>query len=64
MSLEKQQSLFDEVKWLDSIQAGEDRCGTYSFCSCCVKTAQYPCARAKKKQSCGAIRIAVVHTKR
>lgn len=64
MNLEKQQSIFDDVKWFDSIRAGEDRCGSYGFCGYCNKTAKYPCARAAKKENGGAIRIAVVRIKR
>ena len=60
MTLEKQQQVFDDVKWFDSIQAGMDKCGTYVFCENCCKTAQYPCARAAKKQINGAVRIAVI----
>ena len=64
MTLEKQQRVFDDVKWFDSIHAGFDRCGTYEFCASCKKAASYPCARAAKKHSCGAVRIAVMHKKR
>ena len=64
MTLKQQQVLFDEIKWFDSIEAGEDRCGSYEFWSSCVKTAQYPCARAAKRQASGAGRVAVVRKKK
>lgn len=64
MTYEKQQKLFDDVKWFDSIQAGEDRCGSYEFCVSCKKTLTYPCARAARKHADGTVRVAVVRKKR
>lgn len=64
MTLEQQQRAFDDVKWFDSIQAGEDKCGSYEFCAQCVKTMKYPCARAAKKQSTGGVRIAVTRKRK
>ncbi len=60
MDFQGQQNTFDTVKWYDSIQAGEDRCGTYEFCYKCRKTDEYPCARAAHRHDNGYIRIAVV----
>jgi hypothetical protein len=61
MNLKSQQSIFDDVKWFDSIQAGEDRCGTYAFCKRCRKTDEYPCARAANRMENGYIRVATVY---
>ncbi len=61
MVFEKQQSLFDKEKWYDSIVAGEDRCGTYEFCSSCDKWEEYPCARAMRRYKKGYIRLATVY---
>ena len=64
MTYEKQQQLFDEVKWFDSINAGADMCGTYAFCGKCKKQLTYPCARAQRKyENGGAVRVAVVRKK-
>ena len=49
MDLKKQQEALDEVKWFDSIVAGEDTCGTYDFCSFCDKSLENPCACAMRK---------------
>lgn len=61
MNFRKQQETFDEVKWFDSIQAGEDQCGTYEFCKECRKNEPYPCARAAYRYANGYVRIAVIH---
>ena len=65
MTYEKQQKVFDEVKWFDSINAGADMCGTYEFCAKCKKQLTYPCARAQRKHENGdSVRVAVVKRKR
>ncbi len=46
MDFESQQKKFDDIKWYDSIVAGEDRCGSYEFCEKCNKQEPCPCARA------------------
>ncbi len=46
MDFKSQQEKFDEIKWYDSIVAGEDRCGSYDFCVGCDKKESFPCARA------------------
>ncbi len=46
MDMKFQQEKFDDVKWYDSIVAGEDRCGSYDFCAFCNKDEAYPCANA------------------
>ena len=53
MDFKAQQKEFDNVKWYDSIVEGNDRCGTYVFCGKCVKTEEYPCARAKARYENG-----------
>ena len=63
MTLKEQQMKFDNEKWLASVEAGEDKCGSYSFCDSCIKTATYPCARAARKAS-GAVRVATVRRKK
>ena len=60
MSLKSEQKKFDDVKWYDSILAGEDRCGSYEFCNQCEKETVYPCARAMQKQKTGYVRIGVL----
>ena len=62
MMLKEQQMRFDNEKWLASVAAGEDKCGTSSFCDNCVKTVSYPCARAARKAS--AVRVATVRRKK
>ena len=65
MTYEKQQEVFDVVKWIDSVNAGCDMCGTYEFCHCCNKALKHPCARASKMHSqSGAVRVAVIRKKR
>ncbi len=49
MDLKNQQKTFDDIKWYDSIVAGEDRCGSYDFCQNCNKDEAFPCARAKER---------------
>ena len=61
MTLKKQQDKFDDVKWFESIQMGEDKCGTYPFCQQCCKDEPYPCARAAHRYQNGYIRVAVIH---
>ena len=46
MDFREAQLEFDNVKWFDSIIAGEDRCGSYDFCEDCDKEEEDPCARA------------------
>ncbi len=46
MDFKSEQEKFDGVKWYDSIVAGEDRCGSYDFCTFCNKEESEPCARA------------------
>ncbi|MBQ8428711.1 MAG: hypothetical protein IJX30_01270 [Clostridia bacterium] len=53
MDFKTQQQEFDNVKWYDSILEGNDRCGTYVFCDKCIKTEEYPCARAKARYESG-----------
>lgn len=60
MDFKKRQDQFDNVKWYDSILAGEDKCGTYEFCGQCRKDEPYPCARAQHRHSNGYIRLAVI----
>lgn len=55
------QAEFDEKKWVDSIIAGEDRCGTYEFCVKCKKAESEPCARAKYRYDNPYTRLAVIH---
>ena len=61
MDFRQQQAIFDDVKWYDSIVAGEDRCGTYDFCVECDKGQTYPCARAAFRHQKGYVRIAVIY---
>ena len=60
MNFQQQQDAFDTVKWYDSIQAGEDKCGTYAFCAKCRKEDEFPCARAAYRYDNKFIRIAIV----
>ena len=61
MDFKNRQKVFDTVKWFDSIQAGEDRCGTYEFCGECRKKEKNPCARAARRYEKKYIRIATVY---
>ena len=63
MTLKEEQMKFDNEKWYASIVAGEDLCGTYSFCVYCKKTLTYPCARAARK-SAAPVRVATVRKKK
>lgn len=64
MNLKNRQKAFDDVKWYDSILAGEDKCGTYEFCVKCDKEEKYPCARAEYKYSTKYIRLAVLRRRK
>lgn len=55
--------MFDNEKWFDSIVAGEDRCGSYAFCSACDKEDRNPCVRAMDRHEKGYIRIATIYRK-
>lgn len=41
------QKEFDLQKWVESEQAGHDKCGEYDFCANCDKSLPTPCAEAK-----------------
>lgn len=43
--LKSKQDELDAIKWCDS-ELGEDKCGTYDYCTVCDKAADYPCAHA------------------
>lgn len=60
MDYKLQQAKMDDIKWYDSIVAGEDRCGSYDFCVKCNKENKYPCARAKLRYEHGLVRIASI----
>lgn len=60
MDFKNRQDQFDNVKWYDSVLAGEDKCGTYDFCASCRKDEPYPCARAQHRHKNGYIRLAVI----
>ena len=60
MDYKLQQDRMDDIKWYDSIVAGEDRCGSYDFCEKCKKESKYPCARAKFRYEHGLVRIATI----
>ena len=49
MDYKTQQRVFDDEKWYDSVQAGNDQCGTYAFCGVCDKAEEFPCARAVER---------------
>lgn len=49
MDYKAKQDEFDLIKWLESGNAGEDFCGRYDFCACCVKDELHPCARAMER---------------
>ena len=57
MSFKIRQKEFDDVKWYDSVLAGEDRCGSYNFCAKCDKDQKYPCARAEYRYEKKYIRL-------
>ena len=60
MNFKLRQKEFDDVKWYDSILAGEDRCGTYDFCEKCDQTQKNPCARAEYRYAKKYIRLGVI----
>lgn len=60
MNLKEFQDNFDYIKWVDSMVAGEDKCGTYIFCGKCIKDELYPCARAAERFERKFVRIAVL----
>ena len=60
MTFKFRQKEFDDVKWYDSVVAGEDRCGTYDFCVKCDKEQKYPCARAEYRYVKKYIRLGVI----
>ena len=64
MNFKTQQDQFDDIKWYDSVLAGEDKCGSYEFCCKCRKTEKYPCARAAYRYSNRYIRIGVIRRKK
>ncbi len=61
MTFKEKQTVFDEVKWFDSIREGADKCGSYDFCGNCYKTEPYPCARAMHRYANGYIRVARIY---
>lgn len=63
MNFKERQKMFDNEKWFDSIVAGEDRCGSYAFCSACDKEDRNPCVRAMDRHEKGYIRIATIYRK-
>lgn len=62
MSFKSQQKQFDDIKWCDSVLAGEDKCGSYEFCGKCRKEEKYPCARAAHRYENGYIRLAIIRS--
>ena len=64
MNLKRRQKEIDDLKWYDSILAGEDKCGSYPYCGKCDKDAKYPCARAEYKYNSNYIRLAVIRRHR
>lgn len=64
MTLQQEQNQFDEIKWLESVEAGEDKCGSYEFCEICNKKVSYPCARAARRFSRGVVRVATITLKK
>ena len=36
-SYKNEQKKLDEIKWKESVEAGEDKCGSYEYCAVCVK---------------------------
>ena len=53
-SYKNEQQKLDVIKWNESMKTGEDKCGSYSYCSLCKKDEEYPCAKAKRRESQGA----------
>ena len=64
MTLKEEQRKFDDIKWFESIAAGEDKCGSYAFCVNCNKSLTYPCARAARRFTRGVYRVATIVLKR
>ena len=64
MTLEEKQKIFDDLKWKESTETGNDLCGTYDFCVLCEREKSYPCARAQKRYKGQGVRVAVVRKKR
>ena len=64
MTLEKKQEMFDSLKWKESVETGNDLCGTYDFCSLCEREKSFPCARAQKRYNGEGVRVATVRKKR
>ena len=60
MNFQEWQNDFDKTKWIDSIIAGEDTCGTYEFCGKCKKEGATPCARAFDRFKNPCVRVAVL----
>lgn len=60
MELKEFQDSFDYIKWMDSMAAGEDKCGTYIFCGKCNKEETYPCARAAARLQNKYVRLATI----
>ena len=50
-SYKNEQQKLDVIKWNESMKTGEDKCGSYSYCSLCKKDEEYPCAKAKRRES-------------
>ena len=63
MDFKAEQDRLDKIKWDDSMREGRDKCGTYDFCACCKKEAQYPCARAAYRYRNGYVRIAILRAR-
>jgi len=60
MDFQTWQKEFDVTKWIDSIIAGEDLCGSYDFCGKCDKFEAFPCAHAYQRYRKRRIRIAIL----
>ena len=61
-SYKNEQQKLDVIKWNESMKTGEDKCGSYSYCSLCKKDEEYPCAKAKRRESNkkGKVRVAAL----
>lgn len=62
-SYKNEQKKIDEQKWKESYESGEDKCGSYEYCSACKKEEEYPCAKAKRRvanKKSGKTRVAVL----
>lgn len=62
-SYKNEQKKIDEQKWKDSYESGEDKCGSYEYCSVCKKEEEFPCAKAKRRvtnKKSGKTRVAVL----